>query len=175
MSDVGAHRDATRVLDTRADHHVVHARREQPGRKAASLLAGPGLAIHGRRRRRHRQPGLQPRVARDVVGLLADLRHGAGDDVLDKLGLDSGAIDHRAIGRAEQLDRMHVPKPALGAVAAADRRARRLHDHLLASRQRIPLLVDMVWSPVSCLTEPTRVGSVSSVTRLTHFGSSILC
>ena len=47
------------------------------------LLGRAALAVDRRRRRLDRQALLQPGVAGDVEGLLAELLHAAGDDVLD--------------------------------------------------------------------------------------------
>jgi hypothetical protein len=123
------------MLDARTDHHVVHARGDQARRERHRLLAGSALPVDGGCGCRDRQPGLKPGVARDVVGLLADLRDGAGDDVLDQLGLDASPLDDRLIRGAEQGVGVHIPEPALRAVTAADRRARRLDDDDLSSPQ----------------------------------------
>ena len=56
---------------------------DQRGAEVHGLLRRAALAVDGRRGGLDRQPGLQPRVARDVPGLLADLLDAAGDDVLD--------------------------------------------------------------------------------------------
>src|SRR6185503_2902830 len=69
------------------------------------------------------QPGLQPRVARDVEHLLAVLLHAAADHVLDGAGIDPGAVDHLGERLPEQLVRVRVLVVALLAMAAPDRRA----------------------------------------------------
>ena len=76
-------RQVAHVLDARADHRVVHARGDQPGGEVDRLLRGSALAVDGRAGRLDRQALLQPRVARDVQALLAELRDAAGDHVFD--------------------------------------------------------------------------------------------
>ena len=49
------------------------------------------------------RPGLQPGVAADVEGLLADLLDAAGDHVLDVARRDAGALDHRLERLAQQI------------------------------------------------------------------------
>ena len=75
---VRAHRHAPHVLDAGADHDVVHARGDH-ARRRSSPPAGPSRTAESTVLAgvRHRQARLQPRVARDVLRLLADLRHAA--------------------------------------------------------------------------------------------------
>ena len=74
------------------------------------------------------QAGLQPGVAPDVEALLAVLLDAAGDDVLDRLGGDPGALDDLAVGASQQLVGVGVLVVALLRVPAPDRRAGGLHD-----------------------------------------------
>ena len=67
------------------------------------------------------KPVLQPGVAADVQALRAELHDAAGDHVLDLAGVDAGALDHRAVGGAQQLVRVGVLVVALLEVAAPDR------------------------------------------------------
>ena len=129
LGDVRAHRHAAHVLHSGADHHVMHARRDQPRGEAHRLLSGAALPVDRARRRAHGQARLQPCVPRDVVGLLADLRDAPGDNVLDEPRLDPRPLDHRPVGAAEQLVRVHVAVDPLGAVSSSDRRTRGLDDH----------------------------------------------
>src|SRR5262249_10237687 len=72
------------------------------------------------------QACLQPRVAGNVVRLLADLRDSSGHDILHYLWLDAGAGNHRVVDGTEELVGMQVAKPPLLGVTAADRRPRGL-------------------------------------------------
>ena len=121
------------MLDARADRGVVYAGGDQRGGEVHGLLRRSALAVDGRGRRLDRQAGLEPRVAADVEHLLAVLLHAAGDDVLDLLGGDAGALDDRLVGLAEQLVRVRVLVVALLGMAASDRRAGGLDDHDLAA------------------------------------------
>src|SRR3954453_17201494 len=93
--------------------------------------AARGVAV--RPRRLDREPLLQPRVAGDVEGLLAELRHAAGDDVLDLGRIDARAVEHLGVRLAEQGSRVRALLVALLLVAAADRRADGLDDDDLAA------------------------------------------
>ncbi len=129
----GAHRDAAEVLDARSDDDVVDARRDQRGAEVHGLLGRAALAVDRRRGGLDRQPGLQPRVARDVPGLLADLLHAAGDDVLDLGRIDSGALDDLGEAGSQQLVGVRVPVVALLGMAAPDRRPDGFDDDDLAA------------------------------------------
>ena len=52
--------------------------------------------------------------------LRAELRHAAGDHVLDLTGVESDALDHSPVGGAEQRGRMGVLVVALLQVSAPD-------------------------------------------------------
>src|SRR5205807_4819122 len=81
----------------------------------------------------HRQSGLQPGVAPDVVHLLAVLLHATGDHVLDLAGLNPGALDQLAVAATEQRVGMGVLVVALLLVPAPDRRADCFDDDYLAT------------------------------------------
>ena len=74
---------------------VVDAACDERGGEIDRLLRGAALTVDRGRRGLDRQAGLEPRVAADVVRLLAVLLHAAGDHVLHRFGRDPRALDHR--------------------------------------------------------------------------------
>ena len=121
------------MLDAGADHDVVDAGGDQRRTEVHGLLRRSALAVDGGRGGLDRQPGLQPGVARDVPGLLADLLHAPGDHVLDLGGVDARPLDDLREARPEQLVGMRVLVIALLRVTAPDRRANSLDDHDLTA------------------------------------------
>ena len=100
--------------------------RDEPGDQVGGLLGRPALASSVRQPVPVRQAGVQPGGAGDVVGLFAGLGHAAAEDLLDGARVDAGAVDERALGRAEQVGGVQAGQPA---AALADRRAHRFDDH----------------------------------------------
>jgi hypothetical protein len=121
----------THVLDPGADHNIVHARGDLRGGEVDGLLCGAALTIDRRRRRARGKARLQPGVARHVLRLLANLRRAAGDRVLHQLRRDPCALDDGGVAGAQEVVRVDVGVVARLTLAAADRRARRRHDHNL--------------------------------------------
>ena len=78
-----AERQVAHVLDARADDHVVDTGRDECRAEVHRLLRRAALAVDRRRSGLDREALLQPRVARDVERLLADLLDTPRDDVLD--------------------------------------------------------------------------------------------
>src|SRR3954454_1209517 len=122
------------------------------------LLSRAALAVDRRRGRLDGQALLEPCVARDVEGLLAELRDTAGDDVFDLGWIDPGAAEDLGVGPAEQLRRVGVLVVALLPVPTPDRRANRLDDDdlaaLLLSHSRDDPLAGEVDAAVMYLTPP---------------------
>ena len=125
--------EVAHVLDAAADHRVVHARGDQRGGEVDGLLGGAALAIHRGGGGLDRQALLQPRVAGDVEGLLAELLHAARDHVFDLGGVDAGAGDHLGVALAQQRVGVGVLVVALLLVPTPDRGAHRLDDHDLTA------------------------------------------
>ncbi len=121
------------VLHAAADHRVVHAGGDQRGGEVDGLLGGAALAIDRGGGGLDRQALLQPGVAGDVEGLLAELLHAAGHDVFDLGGVDPGAGDHLAVALAQQRVGVGVLVVALLLVPTPDRGAHRLDDHDLTA------------------------------------------
>ena len=81
--DGGAHRDPAHRLDAAGDHQVVGAGIDALGGEGGGLLRRAALAVDGGGGHRLGEAGGEHGVAGDVEGLLADLGHGAADDVVD--------------------------------------------------------------------------------------------
>ena len=107
-SPITAHR-----LDAAGDADVDGAGGDQSGDQVVGLLAAAALAVDRGRADVLRQTGDQPCHPADVVGLLAELRHAAADDLLDLGGVDAGLLDHRPLHGAEQLGRMQARQPSI--------------------------------------------------------------
>ena len=99
-------RDVAHVLDAGADHDVVDAGADQRGAEVDGGLGGSALAVERRRRGLDREALLQPRVAGDVLRLLAHLLGAAGDHLLDLGGVDAGALDQLGVRAPEQVRRV---------------------------------------------------------------------
>ena len=67
----------------------------RPGDQVVGLLAAAALAVDRGRADVLGQTGDQPADPGDVVGLLAELRDAAADDLLDLTGVDAGLLDER--------------------------------------------------------------------------------
>src|SRR6201999_363869 len=124
------------VLYAAADRDVADAGGDQRRRKVDRLLGRAALAVDGGRRDLLRQAGLEPGVAADVERLLAPLLDAAGDHVADLERVDSRAVDQLLVGLGEEVGGMQVLVVTLLEMAAADRRADRLHDHDFPAPQR---------------------------------------
>ena len=91
---------------------------DDPGDHVVRLLRGSALGVDGRRRRFVREPGEQPRLARDVAGLLTGLRDASADDLLDERRVDARTLHDLDLRRGQQLGRVQSGQPA---VATSDR------------------------------------------------------
>src|SRR5207248_4205758 len=101
------------------------------------LLARAALPIHRRRRRRHREPRGEPRIASDVEALLAGLADAAEDHVVDLAGLDAGPSDHLFQDQGPEDDRMDVLELS---VATTDRCTDGLDDDCFTHSSKVPPL-----------------------------------
>jgi hypothetical protein len=91
----GEHRGAAHDLDPARDGDVVGAGDDALGGEVGRLLARAALPVDRGGRDRLGEPGGEHRVAGDVEGLLAGLRHAAADDVVDLARVDPGPLDQR--------------------------------------------------------------------------------
>ena len=78
-----------------------------------------------------RQALREPGQARDVEGLLADLRDAAAEHLADRLRRDAAAVERRLLHGAEQVGGVHSREPS---AALADRTSHRLDDVDFAHR-----------------------------------------
>jgi hypothetical protein len=110
---VGAEADTAHRLDAAGDPDVDGARGDQSGDQPVGLLAAAALAVDSHRANVLGQAGDQPADPRDVVGLLAELRDAAADDLLDVAGVDAGLLDERPLRGAQQLGGMQARQPSV--------------------------------------------------------------
>ncbi len=85
----------------------------RPGDQTVGLLAAAALAVDRHRADVLGQAGDQPAHPGDVVGLLAELRDAAADDLLDVAGVDAGLLDERLLRGAQQLGGMQAGQPSV--------------------------------------------------------------
>lgn len=107
------------------DAGVDRSRGDEPGDEMGGLLSRPALRVDGGRAGRFGQPGVQPRRPRNVARLLTGLGDRAADDLLDERGVETGPVEQRALGGAQDLGGV---QPGEHPAALADRRAHGLHD-----------------------------------------------
>jgi hypothetical protein len=86
---VNEHRHPGHRLDAARDDHVVVPGDDTSGREVHGLLRRAALPVDRHADDVFRPPGGEGGVAADVRGLLAGLRHGAPDDVLDQRRVDA--------------------------------------------------------------------------------------
>ena len=122
-----AHRHPAHRLDTRGDDDVVRAGDHTLGGEADRLLAASALAVDGRPWHRLGESGAEQRVTGDVDGLVADLRYGARDDIVDLRRVDTRARHEFGQAVGQQVHRQHVVQCAAG-LALPDRGADRPDD-----------------------------------------------
>jgi hypothetical protein len=102
----GAHRHAAHHLDAAGDDDVLGPGQDRLRRELGGLLARPALAVDGRGRDPLRPTGREHRAAPDVEGLLGGLDDASGDDVVDDLGVDPGAVHEAGEDVGQQVDRV---------------------------------------------------------------------
>ena len=106
----------------------------RPAIESVGLLAAAALAVHRHRADVLGQPGDQPAHAGDVVGLLAELRDAAADDLLDVAGVDAGLLDERLLGEPQQLGGVQTGQPT---IALADGAASGFYDDRVTHSVRL--------------------------------------
>ena len=130
---VGAHRQEALLgqrhhLGAAADDEVLvtghhHRRGEVVGRDARAAEAVEGHAAGA-----HVVAGVERGHAAEVAALLAHLRAGAPDDVVDVGGVEAVALDERPQHGCREVLRVQVRERALALLADAARRAARVDD-----------------------------------------------
>ena len=101
-ADVAEHGDAGHALDAGPDGVVHVARGDRLGGKVDRLLARAAHAVERDGRHGHGKAGQQDAEPADVGPLLAGLRDGPGDDVLDLRRIDPGPLHQSGERLAQQ-------------------------------------------------------------------------
>ena len=101
------------------------------GGEVDGLLGGAALPVHRGGRDRFGKAGGKDGPPRGVDRLLADLGHASADHVIDRAGIDTGAVDQAAQRVREQVDGVHGGKRAAG-LALADRSSDCVDDDCVA-------------------------------------------
>ncbi len=121
----GAEEDAAHGLDAAADAGLDGAGGDEARDQVDGLLGRPAGAVDRGAGGGVRQPGVQPGVAGDVVGLLAGLGDAAADDLLHPAGGDAGPLQQTLLGEPEEFRRV---EPGQDTPAPADRCPRGFDD-----------------------------------------------
>ena len=109
-------------LGAAGDHEILGARHDGIGRHVDAGDAGTAEPIQRDGAGAHVIAGIERRHPAEIAALLAALRTGAPDDVVDIGGIDAGAIGQRAQYRCAELLRMDARQGALAGLADAPRR-----------------------------------------------------
>ena len=112
-------------LYTAGNEHIPFPHFDRLGGRRDGLHARSTQAVHGLSGDGDRQSRQQQRHPRDVAVILACLVAGAEDDVLDLVGIDSGAADEFLDHVGGQIIGPHIPQDA---IVAAHRRAHGVDD-----------------------------------------------
>ncbi len=127
-------RRARHLLDAAGDDQIRLAGLHQARRVGEGLHARAAQPVDRHAGHRDRQAGEQEAHARDVAVVLAGLVGAAGDDVVDALGRDAGALEQRGDDVAEQIVGAHRARARRrgGRTACAHRRSGKRADSPLA-------------------------------------------
>ena len=109
-------------LGAAGDHEILRARHDRVGRHVDAGNAGTAKSIQRHGAGAHVIAGIERRHPSEIAALLAALRAGTPDDVVDIGGIDAGAIGQRAQYRGAELLRMDARQGALAGLADAPRR-----------------------------------------------------
>ena len=109
-------------LGAAGDHEILGARHDRVGRHVDAGDAGTAEPVQRHRAGAHVIAGIERRHPAEIAALLAALRTGTPDDVVDISGIDAGAIGQRAQYRCAELLRMDARQGALAGLADAPRR-----------------------------------------------------
>ena len=123
-----ADRDHAHVLHAARDDEVGRAAHHGLRREVHGLLARAALAVDRRARYLVGEPGREPAGAGDVAGLRTDRVDATEDHVVDRRGIDPGALDELADRVGTEIGRMHAGQTA---ALAADGCAYRVDDECL--------------------------------------------
>ena len=134
---------------------VDRARRDERADQVVRLLARAALGVDRRAAGLEGLARRQPGVARDVVRLLAGLRHAAADHLLDVGGIDARLLAEPELHLREQLPGVQAREIALAHLAAGDRRSQRFDDDGFAHHallQSLPRIMPLVGTPTPAVT-----------------------
>ena len=95
-------------LGAAGDHEILGARHDRGGRHVDAGDAGAAEAVQRHAAGAHVIAGVERRHPAEIAALLAALRAGAPDDVVDIGGVDAGAIGQRAQHGGAELLRMNA-------------------------------------------------------------------
>ena len=109
-------------LGAAGDHEVFGTRHDGVGRHVDAGDAGAAEAIERNGAGAHVVTGIERRHPAEIAALLAALRTGAPDDVVDVGGVDPGALGQRPQHGGAQLLRVNARQRALAGLANAPRR-----------------------------------------------------
>ena len=110
-------------LGAAGDHEILHARHDPGGRDVDGGDARAAEAVERHAAGADVVAGVERRHPAQVAALLAALRAGAPDDVVDFGGVEAVALGQRAQDGGAELLRMNVRQRALAGLADAARRA----------------------------------------------------
>jgi hypothetical protein len=106
-------RNAAHHLDAAGDDDILLTRHHRLHREVERLLAGTACAVDRGPGDALRPAGGEDRVAPDVAGLIADLRHASPDHVVDNLGTDTGAFQQFVEDDGGQVGGVHPGQPTV--------------------------------------------------------------
>ncbi|KAH0444850.1 hypothetical protein KCU90_g644, partial [Aureobasidium melanogenum] len=132
---IAAHRDAAHVFRAAGHHHLGRSECNQTRGDVHRFLAGAAFSVDREARDAVRPTRAEQRRARDIGGLLANLRDAAEDYVVDDFRREPHTFDQFIDHMRTQMIGTHARERA---AKLADRRARRTHDHDVAAHSALP-------------------------------------
>ena len=115
-------------LGAAGDHEILGARHDRAGRHVDAGNAGTAEPVQCHRAGADVVAGVKRRHPAEIAALLAALRAGTPDDVVDIGGVDAVAIGQRAQYRCAEMLRMDAGQGALAGLADAPRRPACIND-----------------------------------------------
>ncbi|PAV67822.1 hypothetical protein WR25_02692 [Diploscapter pachys] len=116
---VGEHRHAAHAFGPSGDDDVLGTGHDRLRSELNGLLRGSALTIDRDRWDAVRQLGSEDHVSTERERLFACLGDATHDDVLDRRGVDAGAIEEAIENRGAQIGRMHTGEATIAAAAGS--------------------------------------------------------